>query len=204
MISLYLIRHGECEGAGTYIGRGSDVSLTDEGSRGIFQISRILKEQGVKADLILSSPMRRAVQSAQIICDTLQTGYKLIPGLEECDFGRWEGRTFDQIAATEGKKLEEWIGDPVHINPPGGESLRDLQKRVRNSMGFINNLIVDEKKREIVVVSHRGPLIILLLEYLGTGLEHFWNYRMDRGSVTKINLYPRFAELAYLNLTAVP
>ncbi|MBB6479068.1 histidine phosphatase family protein [Spirochaeta isovalerica] len=205
MISLYLIRHGECEGRGTYIGRGSDVPLDEKGVQQIAEMAESFGSESFKSGIILTSPMKRALQSSHILSEVLNCPYRIVPGLEESDFGNWEGKSYDQIASTEENEiLRNWISDPFENSPPGGESLSELESRVLRAVNFINPLIADKNKNEIMIVSHRGPLVLLLLNYLGIEPDKFWNFRMDRGSVSRLELYPRFAELVYLNLTAVP
>jgi len=204
MIELYLLRHGECFGHGSYIGRGSDVFLTDHGKKQIESTARFLNRQSVYPKHLLTSPMKRTVQSADIVSKELGLTYKQIPGIEESDFGLWEGLTYDQIAEKDVNRLERWIADPINKKPPGGESLLEVRKRVIRSLDFLEELVLDRESHEVLIISHRGPLAVLLLKYLELDLEKFWSFRMDRGSLTKINLYPRFAELVYLNFTAVP
>jgi broad specificity phosphatase PhoE len=134
-----------------------------------------------------------------------------ISNLEEVDFGHWEGLTSEEIENKDAHEYKKWLDDPVKNHPPGGESLLDLKMRVLNKCSPLLDPGENEEIRHIMIVSHRGPLTVILTELLQIDISYFWNFRMDRGSVSKINIYPRFCELEYLNkkydylnLTAVP
>lgn len=194
MIKLYLIRHGECEGQGTYIGRGSDVSLTTEG---FTQIKTIGKIDDI--DFLYTSPMKRCLESSRIISESTGIKAEIINGLEEIDFGDWEGLSFKKIEKVAPKEYKQWYQNPIDHKPPSGESLLELQKRVLDSLPRFSELISDKKIWNIIIVSHKGPLSILLLHFLQLELKHFWSFKIDRGSTTKLNLHQKFSEVEYLN-----
>ncbi|MCP4176845.1 MAG: histidine phosphatase family protein [bacterium] len=203
MVELFLVRHGECSGSGKYIGRGSDVSLTEEGIEQIKKLSCFLKEnqEDKPVDLIYSSPMIRCLESSAIISKNLNIQVETLSGMEEIDFGNWEGLTADYIRETEADRFNQWIENPVLRKPVNGETLIELKERVSNSFSTIQDKINDKKKWRIVLVAHRGPLAVIITELLGLDLDSFWNFRVDRGSLSVLNLYPQFTELALLNRT---
>lgn len=204
MIHLYLIRHGDIHSKGKYIGRGTDLPLSKMGEQQIRGISSLLNSRNIKPDKIYTSSQLRARQSSEILEESFGIQSHTLPGLEETDFGRWEGLSYDEILKSDAVRLQEWIDDPVNNKPPSGESLQDLKIRVEECSSKWEDLRISEEEQHIFVVSHRGPLSLLLLRYLGCNPDRFWSFRIDRGSISKVNLYPRFSELAYLNLTAVP
>ncbi|MDA3810768.1 MAG: histidine phosphatase family protein [Spirochaetaceae bacterium] len=206
MISLYLVRHGECEGGHSYIGGGSDFPLNGIGRKQIKQLSITLKNifSEIEIDALYSSTMIRAKETAQIIGKSTGIPVQTIPGIEELDFGKWEGLTFNELEKKYTTEFQSWLDNPAHISPPEGESLADLKRRVLINTEFLTGKINDEKNWNIILVSHRGPLTVLLLHYLHLGFEYYWNFNINRGSISKLNLYPRFSEIDYLNLTAVP
>ena len=202
MIRLYLARHGECEGKGLYIGRGTDPPLLEEGKRQIHSLSKKLHAEfeDKKIDYLFSSKQIRARESALIISDDHQIAINEIEGLEETEFGDWEAKTYDQIKLASPKLLSQWLDDPINNKPPNGESINDLKKRVIPFYLQLSEMINDQKEWNIIVVSHKGPLTVLLTIFLKLDLDYFWNLKIDRGSLTKLNLYPRFCELEFLNV----
>lgn len=201
MINLYLVRHGECEGEGLYIGRGSDLPLTEKGKDQIHLLSGFLKTQLFpgKIDSIFSSPMVRAVDSADIISRSVNLSVQGVQGIEEIDFGLWEGCSYGDLMKSYPLEFPLWIDNPITKRPPEGESLEDLNKRVLYATSFLKETSEDDSDKNIVIVSHRGPLIVILLDLLGLGLDKFWNYKIERGSISKLNIYPHFSELDFLN-----
>lgn len=201
MIHLYLVRHGECEGQGLYIGRGSDKPLTEDGKNQILLLSEKLSDEldTDKIDLLYSSTLIRAIESASIVSNSLGVPTTEDNSLEETDFGDWESLSYEYLNNTWPEDLKKWIEDPINNKPPNGETLNDLKKRI---LPFYLNMVEmanDKKEWNIIVVSHKGPLTILVTLFLKLGLDYFWNFKIDRGSLTKLNLYPRFNELEYLN-----
>ncbi len=202
MIQLYLVRHGECEGSGTYIGRGSDVELTAQGSKQIHKLSKKLKSDFALHgfDNIYTSTMKRCLETTEIISEYLPSKINKINNIEEINFGDWEGKTYSDIQNSTYQRYNEWIEDPVNNQPPGGESLIDLKKRVMEFIPDIEVYINDDKVWNIAIISHKGPLSILLLYYLKLDLSFFWNFKIDRGSVSKLNLYSGFSQIEFLNI----
>lgn len=201
MIHLYLVRHGDCEGEGLYIGRGSDLPLSEKGVNQIHLMTTFLGEElsGRKIDSLFSSPMTRAIESGKIISSFLNKPIQLLQGIEEIDFGKWEGKSYRELMDEHPEEFSHWIDNSLSMRPPGGESLEDLQKRVLKSISFIKDAALENTEKNIVMVSHRGPLVVVLLNFLGLGLDKFWNYKIERGSISKLNIYPRFTEMDFLN-----
>ena len=201
MVELILVRHGECYGSGKYIGKGSDVPLTSAGENQIIHLSSYLKDfsEDNPVDLLYSSPMKRCMQTSNFISNDLKIPINILSGMEETDFGDWEGLGSDEIEQNDQKQFRKWVDNPYERKPPYGESLNDLNKRVLRAFLPVSDKINDEKKWKIVLVSHRGPLSVLITNLMELDLKYFWNFKIDRGSVTILNLYPRFTELSLLN-----
>lgn len=204
MVRLYLIRHGECAGKGLYIGGGSDVPLVPEGIEQIRGIASLLQARGADPRIIYTSQQIRAVESSAILGDQFKITPKLLAGLEECRFGEWEGLSYEEILKRDEQFLKEWIDNPFQHRPAAGESLKDVEVRVNKAAVEWEPLIDERKTHEVFIVSHRGPLALLLLKYLKMERDKFWSFRINRGSVSRLDLHPGFSELVYLNLTAVP
>ncbi|MBN2618183.1 MAG: histidine phosphatase family protein [Spirochaetales bacterium] len=193
MVELTLVRHGESYGAGSYIGRGSDFNLTQ---KGIVDISSLnIGNQ----DLIYTSSMARCRESATIIIEKLNNRFEILQDIEEVDFGDWESLTFDQLTNKNPQEFTNWLNNPQDISPPNGETLKELQARVINSISFLKDKITDKKRWRILLITHRGPIAILLLHFLKLDLNMFWNFRIDKASITKIDIYNEWSEVITLN-----
>jgi broad specificity phosphatase PhoE len=104
-------------------------------------------------DRIISSDLKRCRLLAEQIADRLRIGPVFDPIWREADFGFWENRSWDAIRDEEGNALADWVTDFVNIAPPGGESFRQLQKRVLTAISKIEPV-----SSNILVVTHAGVI----------------------------------------------
>jgi len=196
LVNLYLIRHGQCHGGRSYIGRGSDPSLTLEGIKSIKKVKSSLLER-VDFNAIYTSSLKRAIETK----DVLFPGYisKIYRELDEVHFGDWEGLEYNYLIKNYKGEYCKWVDNPVDNRPPNGESLTDLLNRVERVVKKIKSHTTDTKEWNIALISHRGPLILILLHFLGLDLDFYWKFNMDRGSVSLLNIYENSTQVSYLN-----
>lgn len=94
------------------------------------------------------SPARAAAQTAE----SLGVNAKIEPLLRDCDFGRWSGRSFEEVQAQEPEAIAEWLANP-DASPHGGESFADVAIRVG---GWMDSLTT--KSGSVLAITH--PTII--------------------------------------------
>lgn len=123
MTRLILARHGNTFGPGdtpVWVGAKEDLPLVEKGEAQARHLGKALKQAGVKLDRIISGPLRRTRRAADLVAEiTVFNGpIEIDDRLKEIDYGRWGGRTDDQIAAEFGEEaLTGWRDH--HIVPPG-------------------------------------------------------------------------------------
>ena len=130
---FYIFRHGQTDmnAAGRWQGQTVDMPLNAEGERQAYDLAGELKQTGM--EMIFSSPLKRAVQTAQIVAGALRIPVRIDNELIEGCFGEAEGKTRDEIQtlypeiAEQWRRLEEETMD-VHFN--GGETKRQIQQRM--------------------------------------------------------------------------
>jgi broad specificity phosphatase PhoE len=124
---ILLIRHGENNFVGKRLaGRLSGVHLNDNGIKQAEAVANALCEAPIKA--VYSSPLERAVQTAEPLAALLKLAVQIHPGLIEIDFGDWQGKTLKQLART---KLWKTVQHkPSEFCFPGGETFAAAQQRV--------------------------------------------------------------------------
>jgi alpha-ribazole phosphatase/probable phosphoglycerate mutase len=192
MTHLYLVRHGETDwnAQGCYLGH-RDIPLNARGCQQAEALARRL--QGIVFDSVYTSDLIRAFETATI----LQPTHKPVPllWLRELNFGDFEGLTYQGIAEQYPKQVSEWQSN-ISQAPPRGESLAQLADRV---MQFIEHLAIYRQEQHLLIVSHGGPLRVLLSLLLGHPLEKYWQLRLDLGSLTIISTYPSGAILNRMN-----
>ncbi len=193
-VRLYLIRHGETADnlQMRYLGT-RDENLTENGVRQAHYAADAMAQ--VPISIVISSPLRRAAETAGLIQKTCGVELRLDPRLAEGSFGCWEGLTRADVMRRGGEDaemLERWESDSS-LAPPGGESLESVQRRVVNAAG--------EFKREfagssLVFVSHVGPIKALLAHVLGLPLLDCRRLFLDPGTITVVD----WGELPLLRL----
>ena len=176
---LYLIRHCEPEGArGRFIGR-SDPGLSVEGRAHASRLAEAL--EGVGFSRIVSSPLARARESAAPLFDRLGLAPEIDAALVECDFGRWDGLSWDEVSERWPDDSREYLRDPAGFTFPGGEGSGALRARV---MPTVRSLVPDEGAPPVAVFSHCGPIMTAVAEIMGCPSDGYLRVRIDYGSAS--------------------
>jgi alpha-ribazole phosphatase len=198
MAKLILVRHGNTTGNSALRFWGStDVELSIEG---IGQAERLRDRlTGEKIDHIYASPLSRARRTAELIAAGHNLEIRDAADLREIDFGKLEGLTYEEIVSQYpdmAEALAKWNPRPDF---PGGESLDDMDGRVRR---FIQGLDGHQSEETVLIVSHAGTLRLMICNLLGIGLEHWRHMQMDLASMSVLDTYPQGAILRSLNDTS--
>ena len=198
---IFLLRHGETDWVSRKLYQGSsDVPLN---ARGLVQAKRV--GQAMKRErpfVIYCSELKRVRQTAEAIARTLKQKLIVDSRLNEISFGKWEGHPYDKIKKRYPRATQLWYEAHPSSCPTGGESLRSLRKRVGS---FVHELIQEQGHREgaCVLVTHGGPIRMMLLELLKIPLHLFWTIRIDPASISAVHMdRKRMPEFALLNSQA--
>ena len=184
---IYLVRHGQTNANKNGLLFGQlDWDLNNMGLKqakhAANKLFRTIKNK--KIHHLISSPLRRAHHTAKIISKKLHINniitYK---DLMEKAEGSWEAKSYWQVREDDFKNFSIWIKDPIKNKPPNGESISELDSRVKN---FYKSLLKKYKGKNIIIVSHSGPIKILLLNLLGLNIDKFWSLKIDCGSCSEI------------------
>ena len=174
MTEIILVRHGETEWNVSEIFRGRiDIELNETGIRQAELLAEYLSK--VKIEAIYSSPLKRALKTAEIIAGYHKLDVDIATGLIDFDFGHWQGLSHPEVKAKYKELHAAWINRPDQVKMPGGESLDDVRKR---ATGVVNNLIASYQGT-VVLVSHRVVNKVLICALLGLDNSHFWNIKQD-------------------------
>ncbi|NWJ72331.1 bifunctional RNase H/acid phosphatase [Pseudonocardia sp. ICBG1122] len=188
---LILLRHGQTELSveRRYSGHG-DPELTELGQRQAAAAARALETrlsgQGVEPAVVLSSPLRRARQTAAAVAETTGADLEVRDGLIETDFGGWEGLTFTEARERDPELHGRWLGS-ADVEPPGGESFRAVGERVEAERARI---VEEFAGRTVVLVSHVTPIKMLLRTALGAGDEVLYRMHLDLACLNIADFYP--------------
>ncbi|HEV2097677.1 MAG TPA: histidine phosphatase family protein, partial [Stellaceae bacterium] len=131
MTVFHLVRHGEHVLAGKVLaGRTPGVGLSERGRAEIAAVAERLAGDSIAA--LYSSPLQRTRESAEIVAARLGLPIAFHDDLIELDFGEWTGSTFDQIRAD--PRWLPWSTQRSLAQIPGGESMREVQRRMVEAM----------------------------------------------------------------------
>jgi broad specificity phosphatase PhoE len=182
MTKLILARHGETVWNVEKIYRGrADVNLDEAGIKQAELLGKYLSNW--KLEAIYSSPLKRALDTANIIARYQKIGVHIAEGLIDFDYGEWQS-----LPEPEAKRLyptlhNEWHNNPHKVRMPGGESLEDVKRR---AIKVVNN-VLSKYQGSVVLVSHRVVNKVLICSLLGLDNSHFWNINLDVGGITIFN-----------------
>jgi probable phosphoglycerate mutase len=180
----WLLRHGETPlSVERRFSGQDDAALTDRGRAQATAAARRLAELSI--DAVISSPVRRARQSAEAVAVALGAEVQIEPGFAETDFGDWQGSTFAEVQQTWPGQLQHWLSDP-EVAPPGGESqaateLRVLEARERTLSSYAG--------ATVVVVSHVTPIKSLVRAALDAPPHALFRMQMSPGSLSIIDWF---------------
>ncbi len=173
---IYLIRHAKPDlphGGKLYYG-STDYPLSEEGVMMAKRLAEVLR--GVEANMVFSSDLRRARETAEIALAGRTCEIRPVRGLREIHLGDWEGRSFDEVRSTWNEIYEKRGVSFDSVGPPGGESFKDLQKR---TVPVFDEILRDNPCGNIMLFAHGGVIWTLMCNYFGFKLNDIFFYPMD-------------------------
>lgn len=184
--SLLLLRHGETELSveRRFSGLG-DAELTAAGLAQASAAAERLSREPYRLDVIVTSPLKRARQTAQAVAARTGLDVDVCEDLREADFGAWEGHTFTEVQRRWPTELAAWLADP-EVAPPGGESFATTARRVEAAR---ERLAERHEGKTVLAVSHVTPIKLLLRQALLAPLESLYRMHLDLACLSLIEYY---------------
>jgi broad specificity phosphatase PhoE len=214
--TFLLVRHGDNDliKQGRLGGRLPGVHLNETGRTQAQATARVIAQAKTQADTqtaarkqaqkptespvwkLYSSPMERAVETAEPIAQALGLEIVIRPGLLETDCGDWAGKTVKSR-----RRLKAWReiqNNPSQFRFPGGESFVECQQRIVGEFEFLRT---QHAPKDIVIcISHADPLKLLVAHYLGLPFDNFQRLSIDPASITILHLDESASRLLALNV----
>jgi broad specificity phosphatase PhoE/ribonuclease HI len=159
--------------------------LSDEGRDQIRAVGDWLAPIAEKIDVVVSSPVRRTLESAEILGAVLGREVEVEPGFAEMEFGAWDGMTFTEVGEKHPDELTAWLGS-LDIAPGGGESFRVVEKRVLDAL---SRVLEQHAGKTIVVVSHVTPIKTIVAHALDAPLQSVFRMELSPASITVVSWY---------------
>jgi broad specificity phosphatase PhoE len=188
---IAIIRHPETAAnvAGRFVGRG-DSEITEFGREQIVALTAAMESWRPTA--VFSSPLKRAFITAQAImpCGVPVT---VLDDLQEIDFGRAEGLTWDEIA-TLGMKIDylrngsadsadDFDGPGDGPVAPGGETWAAFEARVRRAAQ-----VIEGADSRIAIVTHGGVARVLIAHWMGLPIESSWRFSISNATIATLSV----------------
>ena len=186
--TLILVRHGETAHTlqKKFSGRGGDdPGLNADGRAQVRALADWLAPLADEIDGTVSSPLRRTLETAEILAERLGQEVVVEGGLAEAAFGTWDGLTFGQVQDAHPDDLDAWLGS-MHIAPGGGDSFAEMDTRVRRAR---DRLIKAYPGKALLAVTHVTPIKLMVKLALGAPLEAVYRMELAPASVTVISWY---------------
>lgn len=191
---VILARHGQTEWNKEFRFQGrTNVQLTEEGKRQAHALSERLSSW--PPDVIYTSPLDRALYTAQAIADRHNMKPVILDELEEINFASWEGESIAGLEREQHEIFSHWREDPFFNPPEGAETWDTLSERLTRA---VNKMLAGEHKR-IIAVSHGGIMRALYAVFTGLNPHKTWNMDVSNCSISGVEMRNGRACLAFTN-----
>ncbi len=182
-LRLHFLRHGQTAGSreNVFCGRGLDIDLTPEGEEMARQFAAFYA--GTRWRAVYASPLRRAQATAAPTAAAAGLTVATLDGLAEIDYGRWDGRTAEDVDRDFHDDYVRWTADPAWNAPTGGETAIALSQRV---LAAVQTIVREqgggeegetdgghEAEGDVLVVSHKAAIRVALCGLLGVDVGRF-------------------------------
>lgn len=176
MVTIFFVRHGEVYNPqGIIYGQLPGFGLSTVGQAQIAQAAELLSEVG-PFQTIYASPLQRAQESGAILAARLSLTVETETQLMETGIGGYQGQPGSALPHPYITEL------PTH---PGIESAASIRQRM---VAWADAMLDRHPQQQIIAVSHRDPIIVALLHWMGQGLEHLPGFDLSTGGVYKVVL----------------
>lgn len=197
-MQLIFVRHGVTQYnlSGLYTGQ-TDIPLSSLGTQQAEAVAAYLAHD--KIDIIFSSDLQRARDTARAIARYHDLPVLEDPDLREASFGIWEGLNRAQVLQQDGERWAEWRSDPINRVPPGGESLAQVKARAARALQRCLESYAD---KTILWTTHGGLMGVALCQALQLDLVYRHCFRHSNASVTELSFVQKLPVIERLNDTS--
>lgn len=172
--TIYFLRHGQTEYSrnNAFCGSGLNPALTDAGQEMAQAFADYYND--TKWEAVYASSLQRTQITARPLCQSLGIEPEIRDGLKEIGYGKWEGKSVAEVEQDFHDDYLRWTADPAWHAPTGGENANTIARR---SLEVIDEIRHKHESGNVLVVSHKATIRIMLCGLLGIDLGRF-RYRM--------------------------
>ena len=175
---------------------GGDPALTDEGLEQVGRAADLLTSTDrmaalgrhapfVGIDAVVSSPLLRTRQTAEVVASRLGLEVVVEPGVRECGFGAWDGLTYAEVDERWPDELRAWLASPA-CPPPAGESFDAVFARVVEARAALAERY---RGRTVLVATHVTPIKSFVRDVLGAPSSSLFRMELAPASLTVLQWY---------------
>ena len=193
---IIFLRHGQAENNTKKIlaGRTPGINLTDEGKKQANQAGKMLESLDISA--IYSSPIDRAVQTAEIIQKHCNIEYKLDDRLIELDMGQFTMMPYQEIFSKHGNVFLKFYSGSEEVSKNGVETFAQVKKRVDEMVDFV---ITKHKNENVVLITHMDPIKAMIGKVLKLNPEVLFELIIANASLSIIKNHDQNLYLTAIN-----
>jgi probable phosphoglycerate mutase len=193
-----LVRHGTTPTTGKVLpGRAPGLHLSDEGRKQARATAERIAGIKRRPVALYSSPLERAVETAQPLSELLGLPVQVEPGLVECDFGEWTGAELKNLRRLSEWRTVQWL--PSTFQFPEGESFSAMQHRITSTLDRLAQAHLGET---FVAFSHADPIKAAIASVAGVPLDLFQRFVVSPCSVTALVKGQAVAHVLCVNTTS--
>ena len=193
MTTFFLIRHASCSGLGqTLWGRTPGVCLNETGK---LEAQRLAERfRGMTLEAIYSSPLERALETAETIARTMKLEVNRNPAFDEIDFGDWTGKSFETLSSDEVWRRFNSVRSATRI--PGGESFLEVQTRVVTELDKLSS---QHNNARVAIVSHADVIKAAVGYFTATPIDLLQRIEISPCSVSVVVIDKDIVRLLTIN-----
>jgi len=193
MTTFFLIRHGSCNGLGqTLWGRTPGICLNEKGQ---LQAQRLADRfKNVTLNAIYSSPLDRALQTAEPIARGVKLEVRKSEAANEINFGDWTGQTFESLSSD--RRWRHFNNYRSMTMIPGGELFLEVQNRIVKEL---ETLAEQHGKARIAIVSHADVIRAAVAYFAATPIDMIDRFEILPCSVSVVAVNDDNATLLTIN-----
>lgn len=186
MKKIWLIRHGETDfnKENRIQGSSIDAPLNSLGKEQAKKMAIALTKM-IQGDFeLFSSSMSRARQTAEFLCEVLDTYQTSTSNLEEMNYGDFEGKLFSDIEKDLNSLIQKWDNAEINIAAPNGESPLEVKNR---AVAYIMKKIESSAATNLIFVVHGRVIRILLAWFLDHDLSFMQKYPHQNANINELS-----------------
>src|SRR6266567_5616215 len=184
MTKIILARHGHVEGINPVRFRGRlDLPLTATGKRQAEATAKRIQATWTPS-AIYTSPMQRSVATAQAIAAPFVLRVQPVEGLNDIDYGDWQGFTVEEAKSRWPDEIESWFRSPHRAHIPGGEALPAVLSR---TSAVLRDVLLNHPDEVAVIVGHESVNRVMLLHVLGLPLSAYWRVAQEPCAINELD-----------------